>query len=187
MKPSILAEELHPPDCFVCGPDNPCSLRAESRFDTEKGEVIFTHHFKGHETGAPGKTRLVHGGALAALLDEAQGVLAHHIGHIVMTDQLHMKYHKATPIANAVKIHAWVTTVRKRRLYTRATIENLDGDLLVSSSGRWYLMPERLLAKMSGQDGSLMGFSSELLEANKARAKKIRKKRKAQARVNGIT
>ncbi|MCB1192159.1 MAG: PaaI family thioesterase [Leptospiraceae bacterium] len=176
---SKVSQDLHPEDCFVCGLENDKSLKATIQFDEENGEVKFTHSFQGHELGAPGRKRLVHGGAIAALLDEAQGVLAHHIGHIVMTDQLHLRYHKATPIEESVEIHAWITTVRKRRLYTRATMKNKEGEILVSSSGRWYLLPDRMIERINKESEKLInGFQPGLIEANRSRFKSIRKRKR---------
>ncbi|MCB1156144.1 MAG: PaaI family thioesterase [Leptospiraceae bacterium] len=179
VKPSRIAPDLHPDDCYVCGRENFASLKASILFDEENGEVKFTHNFLGHEKGAPGKRRLVHGGAIAALLDEAQGVLAHHIGHIVMTDQLYLRYHKATPLEEVVEVHAWITTVRKRRLYTRATLKSAQGEVLVSSSGRWYLLPDRMIDRINKDSDELVkGFQKELIEVNRSRAKEIRKRKK---------
>ncbi len=180
--PSKTARDLHPNDCYVCGTENQHSLNVSVPFDIENGEVEFTHHFQGFEKGAPGKKRLVHGGAIAAIMDEVQGVLAHHVGHLVMTDQLHIRYHKGTVLAEPVKIQAIVTTVRKRRLYTRATMHNEAGDLLVSSSAKWFLLPDRMIKKTFqevGSDVEAPGFNFEMIEANRKRARQIRKQRKA--------
>ncbi|MCB1140919.1 MAG: PaaI family thioesterase [Leptospiraceae bacterium] len=176
IEPSRTSQDLHPSDCFACGLENEKSLKVSILFDEKTGETKFIHKFCGHETGALGKIRLVHGGAIAAILDEAQGVLAHHIGHLVMTDTLNLKYHKGTPIGEPVEIHAWITAVRKRRLYTKATLKSLSGELLVSSSGRWYILPDRMRERIDKEiNGIVRGYHNDLMDANRQRAKKIRK------------
>ena len=176
--PTRTSLEVHPADCFVCGPENIHGMHTAIPFDESRGEVSFRHEFRGHELGAPGKSRMVHGGALAALMDEAQGCLAHHIGHLVMTEQLTLRYHKATEISQPVRIRAWATAVRRRRLYTRAVIENLQGDVLVSSSAKWYLLPDKFIERVFAKAGGVNKFDIALLEANRKRAKEIRKRLK---------
>ena len=96
-----------------------------------------------------------------------------------MTDQLYLRYHKATPLEEVVEVHAWITTVRKRRLYTRATLKSAQGEVLVSSSGRWYLLPDRMIDRINKDSDELVkGFQKELIEVNRSRAKEIRKRKK---------
>jgi acyl-coenzyme A thioesterase PaaI-like protein len=175
--PSKTSQDLHPDDCFVCGLNNDKSLKVSIVFNEENGETKFIHTFQGHEKGAPGKSRIVHGGAIAAILDEAQGVLAHHIGHMVMTDTLTLKYHKATQIMEPVEVHAWITAVRHRRLYTKATLKNQKGEILVSSSGKWYIIPDKIIERFNKEiEGKVKGLHLEQLHANRVRAKNIRHK-----------
>lgn len=135
----------------------------------------FEYTPRGFEIGAPG---YVHGGVLAAIMDEAQGVLCFHVGHVVMTDQLRMKYHKATQLESPCHVRCWITAVRKRRMYTRGTLESGDGSLLVSSSAVWYLLPERLTRRLfySESDPSEPERIRSVLEANRRRAREIRKR-----------
>ena len=174
------SRHMHPQDCFCCGAENDKSLQIDIPFDEDLGEVIYTYQFPEHAAGARGPKRLVHGGAVAALVDEAQGALAQFIGHLILTDQLHMKYHKGTPLYEPVKVRAWVTAVRKRRLYTRATIHDQEDELLVSSSASWYILPERMIKRMAA--GAGIPFDLGQLEANKQRAKQIRRRRRAEGK-----
>ena len=123
--------EWHSPHCYGCGPENPRGLHAQFPFDEETGEVRFIFNPHADHQGAPG---YMHGGVISALLDEAQGVLCHHVGHMVMTDRLNLKYHRATPIDRPFRVHARLSAVRKRRLYTRALLLGDEDEVLVSSS-----------------------------------------------------
>lgn len=171
----MTGRDWHHPNCFGCGPDNPKGLHADFRFDLEHGEVRFQYSPESTAEGAPG---YVHGGVLASIMDEAQGVLCFHVGHSVMTEKLHMNYHKATPLTEPFQVRAWLTAVRKRRLYTRAVIYNAAEEIYVSSSASWYVLPDRLMRRMFASR-----FSDEesdriraLLEANRKRAKEIRRR-----------
>ncbi len=173
--PSLNSHDWHHTNCFGCGVKNNHGLHQDFPFDEKTGEVKFSFRAEEFMEGAPG---YVHGGIIASILDEAQGVLCFHIGHAVMTDQLNMKYHFATSLNEEIQIRCWLTAVRKRRLYTKATIHNKDGKLLVSSRAVWYVLPERFMRKKFQH-----GFPPEeeqritkTLEANRKRAKSIRKR-----------
>lgn len=172
--PSITGRDWHHKNCYGCGPDNPKGIHADFLFDEEHGEVRFEYTPTKDFEGAPGYS---HGGMLATILDEAQGVLCFHVGHSVMTEKLHMNYHKATPLHRPFKVRAWLTAVRKRRLYTRAVIYNENDEIYVSSSASWYVLPDRVMRRM------FQGFSEEesqriqaLLESNRRRAREIRRR-----------
>lgn len=179
-KPTMRGQDWHNPDCYGCGPANEKGLHADFLFDEENGEVRFAYTPPDYLKGAPG---YVHGGALATLLDEAQGTLCYHLGHMIMTDQLTMKYHKATPLNEECYIRCWVTAVRKRRMYTRGVIYNKDEETLVSSSAVWYLLPERIIRRLFKTDGvseEEKNYRKQVLELNRQRAKKIRRRLRLQ-------
>ena len=175
VQPSRNARDWHRPACYGCGPDNPHGLHADFSFHEATGEVRFEYNPQGFEIGAPG---FVHGGVLASVMDEAQGVLCFHVGHVVMTDQLRMKYHRATSLDSPFQVRCWITAVRRRRMYTRGTIMATDGSLLVSSSAVWYLLPERLTRRLFYSVGSENEAARirGVLEANRKRAREIRKR-----------
>ena len=136
-----LIGNMHDPQCYGCGLENTKGLKASFSFNEDFGEVDFTYKPQPFQCSMNG---VLHGGVLAALLDEAQGSLCWQLGFIVMTDKLELKYHKASFLSNTFRIHAWLTTARKRRLYTRASLKNEKDELLVEAKGTWYILPERL-------------------------------------------
>ncbi len=174
-KASVNARDWHHSNCYGCGVDNAKGLHADFPFHEETGEVRFQYSVERSFEGAPG---FVHGGVLAALLDEAQGTLCYHVGHFVMTEQLHIKYHRATHLIEPVSIRCWLTAVRKRRLYTRGTIHSTSGDLLASSSASWYVLPERVLQKLFAErfSAEYHATNAAILELNRKRAREIRRR-----------
>lgn len=182
--PSRVGQDWHHTNCFGCGKDNPYSLKADFTFNEENGEVEFSYIIhKGYE-GAPGYS---HGGILASLLDEAQGCLCFHIGHVVMTEKLFLHYHKAVPLDVPIQIRAWLTAVRKRRLYTRGMIykknEKSEMEIFTTSSASWYVLPERIQKRIfQNYTDETYKQQYQVLELNRKRAKEIRmrlKKRKS--------
>lgn len=174
--PSQKGQDWHHRNCYGCGPDNPHGLHMEFPFDEAQGEVVFRTKIPGYFEGAPS---YVHGGVLASLLDEAQGVLCFHIGHFVMTDGLHIKYKKACPLNTELEFRAILTAVRKRRLYTKATVINpVTGDLHVTSQARWYDMQEKVIQRMFQNSTLSVENLLGIMEVNKRRGKEIRRRLK---------
>ncbi|EQA45221.1 thioesterase family protein [Leptospira broomii serovar Hurstbridge str. 5399] len=186
IKASQNGQDWHHKNCFGCGPENPKGLHASFPFHEPTGEVRFSFVMEKGFEGAPGYT---HGGALATLMDEAQGVLCFHLGHFVMTDQLYMRYLKACPLGAEIEVRCWVTMVRRRRLYTKGTVHlKKTGELLLSSKARWYDMPEKVFARMFQGTVFPVETISKVLEENQKRGKEIRKRlRKEKAKQQGQT
>lgn len=176
LHPSLKGQDWHHTNCFGCGIENQNSLKADFTFDSENGEVHFEYTIEKRFEGAPGYS---HGGILATLLDEAQGCLCFHIGHVVMTEKLYLNYHKAVPLNTPIFIRAWLTAVRKRRLYTRAMIykknEQNEIEIFTTSSASWYILPERIQRRMF-RDFNEEKYKKqiEILELNRKRAREIR-------------
>lgn len=177
---SIFGREWHHTNCYGCGLDNPKGLQADFTFDEATGEVRFSYQPKLFQEGAPGYS---HGGITAAMLDEAQGSLCFHLGHVVMTEKLRLNYHKAVPLDRPYHVRAWLTTVRKRRLYTRGVIYNDNEEVYISSSASWYALPDRLMRKMfAGRyDEEESEKVSKAIEVNRKRAREIRKRIREQS------
>lgn len=170
---SFFGREWHHTNCYGCGLDNEKGLQADFTFDVETGEVRFSYQPSVFQEGAPG---YCHGGTLAAILDEAQGALCFHLGHVVMTEKLRLNYHKAVPLDRPYHIRSWLTMVRKRRLYTRGVIYNDEEETYVSSSASWYAMPDRLMKRMfagryNEEDSAKV---TKAIEVNRKRAREIR-------------
>ncbi|MFN3604473.1 MAG: PaaI family thioesterase [Leptonema sp. (in: bacteria)] len=177
LSPSKTGQDWHHKNCFGCGPENPFSLKADFTFNEENGEVDFNYTIANTYEGAPGYS---HGGILASLLDEAQGCLCFYLGHVVMTEKLYLKYHKAVPLNTPISIRAWLTAVRKRRLYTRGMIYKESGsggatEVFTTSSASWYILPERVQRRMFlNFEEETYKKQSKILELNRKRARDIR-------------
>lgn len=172
--PSKIAQDWHHGNCYGCGPDNLKGLHLEFPFEDESGDVSFITKIEKTFEGAPG---YAHGGVMAAILDEAQGVLCFHIGHFVMTDQLNISYKKACPLNEDVEVRAKITSVRRRRLYTSATIKLVrTGEILATSKARWFDLPERIFTKMFHRSPLSTERLAKILDENKKRGKSIRRK-----------
>lgn len=180
-KASMFSQEWHHRNCYGCGPENDKGFHANFPFDEEHGEVRFTYKFSKSFEGAPG---FVHGGAIATILDEAQGVLCYHLGHFVLTDNLSLKYLKTIPIETEIDVRVIITAVRKRRLYTKAFVSNIvTGEIYTISNAKWFAIKERTIRKMFQNAPQSIENLLYMLEENKKRAKEIRKRLKSKMAV----
>ncbi len=115
----------------VCGRANPIAPPATLAPDLDarivRGEVNFTLAFE----GAPG---CVHGGFVAALLDEALGMATIFSGGPGMTGELTTRFRHHTPVATPLRVEARLDSVDGRKMYTSG--ELYCGDLaVVEASG----------------------------------------------------
>lgn len=200
-QPSVSSRDWHSRECWGCGVDSRTGLRADFKFDETSGEVRFRYKPEDVHRGAP---EFAHGGVLAAILDEAQGALCFHLGHAVMTEQLHLNYHRATPLNQEFEVRCWATAVRRRRMYTRGEIRGVPalstsgerteasndsksqgGELLVSGRGSWYLLPDRMIRRMfqgSPEHEAEYRRMLAILEVNRTRSRKFRHARREAAK-----
>jgi acyl-coenzyme A thioesterase PaaI-like protein len=88
--------------CFVCGRDNSYGLKLNF-YETAPGEVVVNYTVPEHFQGYPG---VVHGGIVAAMLDEVTGRV--HMGgeppRFMFTAKLNLRYRKNVPIGQPLRI-----------------------------------------------------------------------------------
>ena len=87
----------------------------------------------------------VHGGAVAAVLDEATGAVAWMNGHAVVMVRLTVKFCKMVPLGTDATLEAWIDHVKGRQVSVRATLDDEAGCRLAESDGLCVeLLPEQL-------------------------------------------
>lgn len=115
----------------IAGQSNPISPPASFEIDVDarivRGEVEFGKAFE----GAPG---CVHGGFVAAVLDEALGMACIFGGGPAMTAELTTRYVRHTPIEMPLKIEAKLDQVEGRKVRTSGRVM-LEGVTVVEATG----------------------------------------------------
>jgi uncharacterized protein (TIGR00369 family) len=94
--------------CFVCGRQNPLGLKLDFYEDGEAGQVRAEFTVPEDYQSYPG---VVHGGILAAILDEVSGraVMLHGSDENLMaTLRLTVRYRRPTPIGTPLTAVGWV-------------------------------------------------------------------------------
>ncbi|MCJ7723367.1 MAG: PaaI family thioesterase [Anaerolineales bacterium] len=123
--------------CFVCGSDNPHGIGLTWYAD---GKGIITSNFCLGEAqqGPPG---YAHGGASAAILDEAMGAAVWLAGYNVAVVNLQLNYRHPLPLGQQLTLTARLTRRSTRKIFARGQICLPDGTVAVSGHGIYVTAP----------------------------------------------
>ncbi len=128
--------------CFVCGRENPHGLQLKF-YETQPGEVVVEYTVPEQYQGYPG---VVHGGIVAAMLDEVTG-RAHMGGdppRFMFTARLEIRYHKNVPVGKPLKIVGTAGKSRERTAVASGKIFGPDGELLAEADALLVNVPEQV-------------------------------------------
>lgn len=99
----------------------------------DSGIISATHVFDVSKQGAPG---ILHGGAIAAVLDEAMGAAAYEAGFPGYTVTMTYNYRSHIPLGQPIELAAWVDRVEnERKIYALCSATLPDGTIAVEGSG----------------------------------------------------
>jgi len=124
--------------CFICGSENPKSLGV--RWNLMEDHSISTRVTL--DLGQQGPPGFAHGGASAALLDEAMGSAVWSAGHQVMSVNLNVNYLKPLPLNQPVLVTGRIDRMEGRAIHTKASIQLEDGTDLVTGTGVYVEAPQ---------------------------------------------
>nr|MBC7243869.1 PaaI family thioesterase [Chloroflexota bacterium] len=115
--------------CFVCGRQNPVGLKVSWYNDHATQRVQATVAIPEHFNGYPG---IVHGGIIAALLDETAGralLLDGDDRNLMVTLKLEVKYRRPVPTSQPVTLYGWGTQRTSNRARVAANLLLPDGTI----------------------------------------------------------
>jgi acyl-coenzyme A thioesterase PaaI-like protein len=137
----------HDPACWGCG-SAPAGIRLPQPASERLTEYEAFFAFDERHQAAPG---LVHGGLVAAALDEACGLLATWYRFPAVTVRIFVRYRLPVPINTELLVRAHLDDERGRRLHVDASIT--DGtDILAEARSAFLHVPlEHFLATPEGR------------------------------------
>jgi acyl-coenzyme A thioesterase PaaI-like protein len=139
----------HDPACWGCG-DNPegINLPLPTEEGSERYEATFSFGL-GHQAG-PG---IVHGGLVAAALDEACGLLATWYRFPAVTARIFVRYRRPVPINRELSVSSRLTSSHGRRIHIDAALrDGSDGEVLAEARTAFLHVPlEHFLATPEGR------------------------------------
>jgi len=129
--------------CFICGRRNPHGLYM-TFYDNGRDEVCCEHRVPEEYQSYPG---IVHGGILAAMLDEVVGRVSmiedHH--HFMMSVKLEVKYRHPVPTETPLKIIGRIVRLRGRLGKAVGEIHLPDGTIAAESAMTLADVPAEML------------------------------------------
>jgi len=123
--------------CFICGKLNADGLRISFE-DTEQGITAFFSvpgRFQGYRN-------IVHGGIIAALLDEASVKLISLKGIRAVTAGMDLRFRKPLMVNERASVHARLISERKKVCEVEATIVKENGEIVADCKAKLFL-PDR--------------------------------------------
>lgn len=124
--------------CFVCGSENPVGLKASFTVDRPGrralGRLKIPKHFQGWQD-------VVHGGILAAVLDEACIYACRSVGDRFVTAELNLKYKKPVPVDTEVVLKAEILEEKRRVIVVKAQLE-IDDQIYALAEARVFKMED---------------------------------------------
>ncbi|MGQ0570615.1 MAG: PaaI family thioesterase [Armatimonadota bacterium] len=116
--------------CFVCSPTNPIGLHVQFSLDGRRvvGEFVPTDLHVGF-------AEIVHGGILAAVLDDAMAAVGYYQGEPTVTARLAIRYKRPVRPGEVLRVEAEETRRRGPLRQTRAVMTTAGGAVVAEAEG----------------------------------------------------
>ena len=118
-------------DNFVSG--DPEGRRMRIKYFTDENQQLKEKVWFG--TGTQGPPGYVHGGSMAAVLDEAMGGAAWLAGHMSVAAEITVSYKKMLPLETCCIVESRTVNVDGRKVRTEAEIKDRNGKVYSTASG----------------------------------------------------
>ena len=122
--------------CFGCGGRNPHGLALV--FRGEGDEIVAEYTPDERFQGFPG---VLHGGVLATMLDETLSRAAVFAGKWMMTARLEIRYRRAAPVGQALRVWARPTQIRSRLVSARGAVALASDPTIIYAEAEGVFMP----------------------------------------------
>ncbi len=132
--------------CFVCGMENPKGLHLKF-YELSPGEVSAVYTVPEHFQGYPG---VVHGGVVAAMLDEICG-RAHMGGdppRFMYTARLEVRYRQNVPVGVPLRLVGRAGKSRSRVATATGELYGPDGALLAEAEALLVNVPDEVVGSV---------------------------------------
>ncbi|HWH44456.1 MAG TPA: PaaI family thioesterase [Thermoleophilaceae bacterium] len=117
----------HQPHCMGCGPENPASTNLRLRIDGDR--VLGTVTFDRRQEGAPG---IVHGGAVATVLDDTLGSALIIVRRPAVTANLEIDFRAPALLGRELEVEGWCDRIEGRKVHLRGRL--IDGASVVAEA-----------------------------------------------------
>jgi acyl-coenzyme A thioesterase PaaI-like protein len=116
--------------------------------------------------GAQGPPGHAHGGAIAAVLDEAMGAAAWVAGHVAVAARLDTSFLRMLPLGTDATLEAWVEREEGRKIWTAGRLLDGAGQPFATASGLFIELPRERFRPLLERAADASGVDpEELLKA----------------------
>lgn len=154
--------ELAATHSFVSGDPSGQRLRVALFLRDDDGALVGRAWFGPHAEGPPGH---VHGGAMAALLDEAMGLSCWVAGHRVLAKELTVAFRRPLPLNTTITLHCHVGGGDARTLSTTGRLLLPSGEACAEAKGTFAALPAEKLARLFSRRASTTATPVEPTES----------------------
>jgi acyl-coenzyme A thioesterase PaaI-like protein len=123
---------------FITGDRSSDRMRVKYFKKDSDNSVVARIWFGPSTEGPPGH---VHGGSMAAILDEAMGISAWIAGHTVVAAKITIEYRKMLPLGTVTTVEAKVSSVNGKKVITSGIIYDDTGSVYAESEGLFISIP----------------------------------------------
>jgi acyl-coenzyme A thioesterase PaaI-like protein len=135
------------PRSFVSGPAAAEGrTRVEYFRDPSSDRLHAKVWFGPHTEGPPDS---VHGGAIAAVLDEAMGAVCWMNGHHVVAARLTINYRHLTPLGFEGRVESWIDHIERRKLFIRSHLADANGKVHAEGEALFIELLPEMKAKLA--------------------------------------
>jgi acyl-coenzyme A thioesterase PaaI-like protein len=165
MSPFSAAPEVAPPDGwepvvpFPAGPSTHSYVSGTAA--NERTRVTYyraatgDHLFAtvGFGSSAEGPPDSVHGGAIAAVLDEAMGAVCWMNGHPVVGARITINYRHMVPLGFAGHVESWIDHIERRKCFITSRLTDEHGKVYAEGEALFVkLTPEQIEASIRARE-----------------------------------
>ncbi len=136
----MATEKLEPKadnPCFGCGAANAQGMKLTFEQDHERRRIVGRFRLGERYQGS---NRILHGGIIALLLDEAMGKMNRFHNVRAVTAELSIEYLRPVPVDEEITVEAEEVSREGRNLMHRGEIRNTAGRVLARGKGRFVVI-----------------------------------------------
>jgi uncharacterized protein (TIGR00369 family) len=126
--------------CFGCGPYNTAGMHLHFRLDGDEPVARGVFRLPGRYQGSH---KVLHGGIVALLLDEAMGKFNRLEEIVAPTAELSVEYLRPVPVGRKIVVEARRIRQQGRNYWRECTIQDEAGKLLARGKGRFVKVADR--------------------------------------------
>ncbi len=122
-------------NCFICGKDNPVGLKLIFQYGENSAftKIKLSRNYEGYPS-------VIHGGIVAALLDEVMAKAILNKGVEAVTVEINLKYKSPLEVEKEYFLSSKIIKMKSKIVLCEASIVSLDGKLVAEADGKFFIV-----------------------------------------------